>query len=372
MKITHVNSYIIQVPPPGMGGPRWMFVKLGTDDGIEGIGECAYHCDRLPRAAKLLLDEYAERVVIGHDPFRIEKLWWEIYGGHHLRHPAPVLMSVLSGIEMACWDIMGKALNQPVYNLLGGMVHEKLRAYSYLYGWAPGEAPQKAADRALNYVEQGFTAIKLDPIGGLPPDELKTHRHAAEVIRQIREAVGDSCDILIGTHGQLTTASAIRFAKRIEQYDPLWYEEPVAPDSIAEMARVARSTSIPIATGERLITRFDFAPLLEQQAAAILQMDLSICGGILETKKIASMAECHHAQIAPHLWGGPVCGAASIQVDTCSPNFLIQEGMERWDGFTADLLREPIRWENGYIIPPTKPGLGIELNEDVLKTHLVT
>ena len=185
----------------------------------------------------------------------------------------------------------------------------------------------------------------------------------------MREAVGSKCDLLIGTHGQMTTHSAIRLAKRLEKYDPLWFEEPVPPENVDEMARVARSTSIPVATGERLSTVYEFTQLLEKQAAAILQMALGRVGGILEAKTIAGMAEAHYAQIAPHLFCGPVEGAANIQIDTCSPNFLIQESIETWGGFHAELLKEPIRWEDGYIIPPTRPGLGVELNEEVVARH---
>ena len=185
----------------------------------------------------------------------------------------------------------------------------------------------------------------------------------------MREAVGDRCDILVGTHGQMVTSSAIRLAKRLEPYDPLWFEEPVPPENRREMARVARSTSIPIATGERLSTKYEFAELLQRQAASILQMALGRVGGILEAKKIAGMAEAHYAQIAPHLWTGPIEGAANIQIDTCSPNFLIQESIEMWGGFHAEIVKEPIQWEKGYIIPPTKPGLGVELNEKVAEAH---
>ena len=180
------------------------------------------------------------------------------------------------------------------------------------------------------------------------------------------------CDLLIGTHGQMTTSSAIRLAKRLEPYDPLWFEEPVPPENVAEMARVARQTSIPIATGERLATKYEFARLLEKQAASILQLALGRSGGILEGKKIAGMAEAHYAQIAPHLYCGPIEGAANIQLDTCSPNFLIQESIETWGGFHAEILKEPVRWEDGYIIPPTKPGLGVELDEDVAAKHPYT
>ena len=163
--------------------------------------------------------------------------------------------------------------------------------------------------------------------------------------------------------------SAIRLAKRIEPYEPLWFEEPVPPENRDEMGRVARSTSIPVATGERLSTKYEFRELLEKQAAAILQMALGRVGGILEAKKIAGMAEAHYAQIAPHLYTGPIEGAANIQIDTCSPNFLIQESIEQWGGFHAEILAEPIRWEKGYIIPPTKPGLGVEINEEVAAKH---
>jgi len=194
---------------------------------------------------------------------------------------------------------------------------------------------------------------------------LESLENAEAVVRSVREAVGGKCDLLIGTHGQMTTHSAIRLAKRLEKYDPLWFEEPVPPENIDEMARVARFTSIPIATGERLSTVYEFAELLEKQAAVILQMALGRVGGIMEAKTIAGMAEAHYAQIAPHLFCGPIEAAANIQIDTCSPNFLIQESIETWGGFHAKLLKEPLQWEDGYIIPPTKPGLGVELNEEV-------
>jgi len=195
---------------------------------------------------------------------------------------------------------------------------------------------------------------------------------AESFVKNIREAVGSKCDLLFGTHGQMTSSSAIRLAKRLERFDPLWLEEPVPPENAEEMARVARSTSIPIATGERLATKHDFARLLQKQAASILQMNLGRVGGILEAKKIAGIAEAHYAQIAPHLYCGPIVGAANIQIAACSPNFLIQEGIESWGGFHADILKEPVRWEDGYIIPPGRPGLGVELNEEVAVEHPYT
>jgi len=308
----------------------------------------------------------------------VERLWRTLYSSGYAEHPDLTMMGVISALEMACWDIMGKALNQPIYNLLGGRYHDKLRSYTYIYARTPGEPsvhtdPERAASRAADYVEQGFTAIKFDPVGPIVASpkqlSLETLRNAEMVVRRVREAVGDKCDILVGTHGQMTTSSAIRLAKRLEKYDPLWFEEPVPPENRDEMARVARSTSIPIATGERLATKYEFAELLEKQAASILQMALGRVGGILEAKKIAGMAEAHYAQIAPHLYTGPIEGAANIQIDTCSPNFLIQESIETWGGFHAEILKEPIHWEDGYIIPPAKPGLGVELNEEVAARH---
>jgi galactonate dehydratase len=229
----------------------------------------------------------------------------------------------------------------------------------------------------VEYVQQGFTALKFDPAGPYTAFDGRQLRLAdldrcERFARQLREAVGLKADLLFGTHGQRTAAGAIRLAKRLEPYDPLWFEEPVPPDAPQEMAKVARATSIPIATGERLATKYDFARVLQTGAAAILQMNLGRVGGLLEAKTIAAMAEVHHVQIAPHLYCGPIVGAANIQLATCSPNFLVLEGIERWDGFHAQILKTPIRWEAGYVIPPTEPGLGVELNEAVIRNHPYT
>jgi 2-dehydro-3-deoxyphosphogalactonate aldolase len=386
MKITDVKTWVVANPPPHHGGPYWVFLKLTTDDKIEGFGE-SYGVPFDPNLVARLIEDVAERHVIGSDPFGIERLWRIIYSSGYTQHPDLSLVGVLSGIEMACWDIIGKALDQPIYNLLGGRVHEKLRSYTYLYpppdDLAPGREtedamevanifgdPELAPKRAAQYVEQGFTAVKFDPVmpmSAFDPRQLSLEAldNAELVIRNMREAVGSKCDLLVGTHGQMTTSSAIRLARRLERFDPLWFEEPVPPENVDEMARVARSTSIPVASGERLATKYEFARLLEKQAAAILQPALGRVGGILEAKKIAGMAEAHYAQVAPHLYCGPMEAAANIQLATCSPNFLIQESIETFAGFYAEILKEPIEWEDGYIIPPTKPGLGIELNEEV-------
>lgn len=231
--------------------------------------------------------------------------------------------------------------------------------------------------RALEYVEQGFTALKFDPAGaytiydGRQPT-LEALERSELFMKRIREAVGNRADLLFGTHGQFTAAGAIRLARRLQPYDPLWFEEPVPPENPAEMAKVARQTTIPIATGERLTTKYEFARVLEAQAAAILQQALGRVGGILEAKKIAGMAETYYAQIAPHLYCGPIEGAANVQLSTCMLNFLILEGIQTWDGFHAELLKNPMRWQDGYVIPPTAPGLGVELNEAVAEAHPYT
>jgi 2-dehydro-3-deoxyphosphogalactonate aldolase len=342
MKITDVKTFVVGNPPPHYGGLYWIFVKLTADDGVEGFGE-VYSVPFHPNTVTQMIQDVGERYVIGSDPFKIERLWRIVYSSGYTQHPDLSLLGIISGIEMACWDIIGKELNKPIYELLGGQVHEKIRSYTYLYPENPGDLgvftdPERAAERAAAYVEQGFTGVKFDPVmpfSAFDPRQLSLEQLeiAENVVRNVREAVGSRCDLLIGTHGQMTTSSAIRLAKRLERFDPLWLEEPVPPENVEEMARVARSTSIPVATGERLTTKYEFVTLLEKQAASILQFALGRVGGILEAKKIAGMAEAHYAQLAPHLYCGPIEGAANIQIDTCSPNFLIQEGIETWTGF---------------------------------------
>ena len=223
----------------------------------------------------------------------------------------------------------------------------------------------------------GFTGIKFDPAApysSFDPRQpsLESMALCAKFCKLIREAVGTKADLLFGTHGQFTASGAIRFAKQIEPYNPLWFEEPTPPDRPEEMALVARGTSIPIATGERLTTKYEFGRVLENRAASILQMALGRVGGIWEAKKIAGMAEVNYAQIAPHLYAGPIEAAANIQYATSLPNFLILESIETFGGFYAKLLKKPIRWEQGYVIPPTGPGLGVELNEEVALAHPYT
>jgi len=382
MKITDLKTWVVANPPPHFGGRYFIFVKLATDGGTEGIGE-VYAATFGPRVIVKMIEDVFARFVIGADPFKIEKLWRNVYGSGYNLRPDVSLMGVLSGLEMACWDIIGKELNKPVCELLGGRVHDKLRSYTYLYpsgadrGNRVYSDPDLAAARAAEYVELGFTAIKFDPAGpysvydGRQPS-LEDLERSARFVKQIREAVGTRADLLFGTHGQFTAAGALRLARRIEPWEPLWFEEPTPPENPREMARVARRTSIPIATGERLTTKYEFARVLEHQAASILQPALGRVGGLLEAKKIAGMAETHYAQIAPHLYCGPVEGAANIQLSACSPNFLLLESIHTWGGFHAEILKKPVRWQDGYVLPPDAPGLGVELNEQVAEANPYT
>ena len=378
MKIVELKTWVVGNPPPHFGGRYFIFLQITTDTGLQGIGE-VYAATFGPKTVVRMIEDVFARRVLDRDPFQIEKLWRDIYSSGYSQRPDPSLMGVLSGIEMACWDIVGKELGRPVYDLLGGRVRERLRSYTYIYPDAGEGAefyqdPDRSAAKALEYIDAGFTALKFDPAGpytiwdGRQP-ELDAIDRSVEFMRKIRGKVGTRADLLFGTHGQFTPSGAIRLARQLEPWDPLWFEEPTPPENPDGMAQVARQTSIPIATGERLTTKYEFARVLQTGAASILQMALGRVGGILEGKKIASMAETYHAQIAPHLYCGPVAGAAGIQLATCTPNFLVLEGIERWDGFHAEILKTPIQWEEGYVIPPTAPGLGVEIDEDVAAAH---
>ncbi|HEY0213208.1 MAG TPA: mandelate racemase/muconate lactonizing enzyme family protein [Paenirhodobacter sp.] len=378
MKLVRCQTHIVAVPPPHIGGMYWIFVTLRTDDGIEGVGE-VYAATFHPKVMVPAIEDVFERLLRGEDPHHVERFFRRAYSSGFTQRPDLTMMGVVSGLEMACWDIIGKAAGKPVYELIGGKVHDRLRSYTYLYPVAPSGAHdyeniELSVDCALDYMEQGFTALKFDPAG--PYTAYSGHQLSLEDMersetfcRRIRAAVGNRCDILFGTHGQMTVSGAIRLARRLEPYDPLWFEEPVPPGQSEAMARVADHTTIPIAAGERLTTKYEFHDLLRHGGASILQMNLGRVGGILEAKKVAALAEVHYAQIAPHLYNGPVGAAASIQLATATPNFLIQESIGRWDGFHAEVLEEPLTWKDGYIIPSDRPGLGITLNMDVIAAH---
>lgn len=378
MKVISLQTHVVATPSPHVGGMYWIFVMLKTDCGIEGVGEI-YATTFHPSAMLPLIDDVFSRYLLDQDPHHVERFFRLAYSSGFTQRPDLTMMGVVSGLEMACWDIIGKAAGKPVYELLGGRVHERLRSYTYLYprnsaGEYDYSDPDLAAECAAENVARGFTAVKFDPAG--PYSAYSGHQLSMEVLercetfcRRIREAVGDDADLLFGTHGQMVPSSAIRLAKRLEKYDPLWFEEPVPPGQEEAMARVAAATSIPIASGERLTTKQEFFRLLQAGGASILQMNLGRCGGLLEAKKIASLAEVHYAQIAPHLYNGPIGAAASFQLATCTPNFLIQESIGTWDGFHAQILKKPLHWEDGYIIPSEAPGLGVELDMDVVRAN---
>ncbi len=381
MKLTDIKTWVT-VPPTGIGGSFWVVVKITTDNGIEGIGEC-YGIPVSGDIACSMVEDTFQRFIAGEDPHNIETLFRRVYSAGFTQRPDISMMGVFSGIEIAIWDILGKVHDVPVYQLLGGRFHDRLRTYTYLYpkDLTPGaDAPDvyhdgdAAAERAMEYVEMGFTAIKQDPAGPYSFQggrELSLHElsRSETSVRRIREAVGDKADILFGTHGQMTTSSAIRLAKRLEPYDPLWFEEPCPPDQMEAIGRVVRATSIPVATGERLTTRIEFHQALKT-GVSILQPDIGRSGGIWETKKIAVMAELFNAQIAPHIYCGPIAHAAAAQVAFSSPSFLILETIQT--DFHDDILQKPLAWEAGYMPAPTEPGLGIELNEKVVEDNPYT
>ncbi len=382
MKLQQVKTWVT-VPPSGIGGAFWVIVKITTDDGIEGIGEC-YGIPVSGDVACAMVEDTFERFFAGEDAHNVETLFRRVYSAGFTQRPDLSMMGVFSGLEIAVWDILGKAHDVPVYQLLGGQFHDRLRTYTYLYPDTVNDQgnpdsgagdvyhdPEAAAERALDYVDMGFTAVKQDPAGPYSFQggrELSLHEldRCEANVRAIREAVGNRADILFGTHGQMTTSSAIRLACRLEAYDPLWFEEPCPPDQVEAIGRVAHSTSIPVATGERLTTRVEFHEVLKA-GVAILQPDIGRSGGIWETKKIATMAELFNAQIAPHIYCGPIAHAAATHLAFSCPNFLILETIQT--DFHDAVLNKPLPWEAGYMLPSSAPGLGIELNETVVEAH---
>ncbi|MCB2100052.1 MAG: mandelate racemase/muconate lactonizing enzyme family protein [Rhodobacterales bacterium] len=379
MRIAGLEVIIVGNPPPGFGGRYFQFVKLTTDDGLVGWGE-AYAASVGPEAMTRVIEDVFDRHLLGRSPFDTEAFFRRALGSGFSHRPDPTVMGAASALEMACWDIVGKALYKPVHALLGGKVWDRLRTYTYLYPGPDDDPaafyndPEAGAEQAARLVDQGFTAIKFDPAGpytpfdGRQPDRAHLER-SERFCRLIRQAVGDRADLLFGTHGQFTPAGAIRLARRLEPFDPLWFEEPVPPLDPEQMARVARATTIPIAAGERLCTKWEFNRLLRAGGAAILQMNLGRVGGILEARKITAMAEAEGAQIAPHLYCGPIVAAANAQIALGASNFLILEGIGRWEGFQAELLTRPFDWEDGHLLPPDGPGLGVEINETVARAH---
>ena len=380
MKLQDLEVIVTAPPAPGWGGRYWILVKVTTDTGIVGWGEC-YASTIGPVAMGAVIEDVFARHMQGENPENIELMFRRVFSSGFTQRPDLTVMGAFSGLEIACWDILGKDRDRPVHALIGGRMNDRIRAYTYLYPLphhdieAFWNSPEMAAESAADCVARGYTAVKFDPAG---PYTLRGgHMPAMSDISQsvafckaIREAVGDKADLLFGTHGQFTTAGAIRLGQAIEPYNPLWFEEPVPPDAVEQMAQVARSVRIPIATGERLTTKAEFAPILRSGAAAILQPALGRAGGIWEMKKVAAMAEVYNAQMAPHLYAGPIEWAANIQLAASIPNILMCECIET--PFHDQLIKSSIKVEDGFITPPTSAGLGIDVDEDLARAHPYT
>jgi L-alanine-DL-glutamate epimerase-like enolase superfamily enzyme len=382
MKLKDLEIFIVSPPAPGWGGRYWIFPKLTTDDGIIGYGEC-YASTVGPKAMVAVIEDVFSRHMAGTDPHQIELMFRRAYSSGFTQRPDPTVMGAFSGLEIACWDIIGKAAGLPVHQMLGGRINDRLRSYTYLYP-APGQEigdfwvnPDKAGEAAARFAAMGFTAVKFDPAGpytirgGHDPSGSDITRSVA-FCKAIREATGDRADLLFGTHGQFNVGGAIRMGQALEPYGPLWYEEPIPPDNLLDFAEVQRGVRIPVATGERFTTKAEFATVLRTGGARILQPALGRAGGILEGKKIAAIAEVFTAQVAPHLYAGPVEWAANIQLGASIPNLLMVETIETGGTFHLKLIRNSIRWEDGYVIVPDGPGLGIDFDEDVARAHPLT
>ena len=377
MKLQDLEVIVTAPPAPGWGGRYWILVKLTTDTGIVGWGEC-YAASVGPEAMRGIIEDVFNRHMAGETPENIELMFRRSYSSGFTQRPDLSVMGAFSGLEIACWDILGKDRDRPVYALIGGCMNPRVRAYTYLYPLPHHDlaafwtSPDMAAESAAECVARGYTAVKFDPAG--PYTMRGGHMPAMRDISQsvafcaaIRDAVGDKADLLFGTHGQFTTAGAIRLGQAIAPYSPLWYEEPIPPDNVPQMAQVARAVGIPIATGERLTTKAEFAPVLRDGAASILQPALGRSGGIWETKKIAAMAEVYNAQMAPHLYAGPIEWAANIQFAVSIPNLLMAETIET--PFHDQLIKSSIRVEDGFVAAPTAAGLGIDVDEDLARAH---
>jgi galactonate dehydratase len=353
MKITAVKPILAD------GGHRnLIFVKVETDQpGLIGWGEASL--EGKPRAVAGCVEDM-EAMILGQDPTRVEHCWQILYRSGFWRLGV-IGLSALSGIDQALWDIKGKELGRPVYELLGGRVRDHVRMYTH-FG---GGTPEAMARDALGKVERGWTAIKTVPVPLTRMLDGPPVLKAAEAgLRAVREAVGDDVDILLDLHGRLTPQMAIQYGRQFEPYHPLFLEEPCQAENAAAMAPVARAVSTPIATGERLFTRWGFREILEQKAASLLQPDTCHAGGISEVRKIAAMAEVYYAGLAPHNPYGPVSTAACVQVDLVCPNFVIQEVVDPERTPEAqELVKEPLPIVNGQILPPTRPGIGIEVDE---------
>ncbi|KZN26131.1 D-galactonate dehydratase [Haladaptatus sp. R4] len=347
--------------------PRWLFLRIETSDGLVGWGEPVVEgrVKTVRGAVEELMDDY----LVGEDPMPVEDHWQRLYRGGFYRG-GPVLMSAIAGIDQALWDIRGKAFGAPVYDLLGGPVRDRVRVYQ----WVGGDRPAGVAEAAREKVDAGFTALKMNATPELRRiDTPAAVDSVGERLETVREEVGPDVDIGVDFHGRVAKSMAKRLADVLEPHDPFFIEEPVLPEQNEFLPQLAAHTSIPIATGERMYSRWDFKEVFESGAVDVIQPDLSHAGGITETHKIASMAEAYDVALAPHCPLGPVALASCLQVDACSPNALIQEQSldihYNEGGDVLDYLADPsvFDYEDGYVSLPGAPGLGVEPDEETLR-----
>lgn len=362
MKIIDIHTYGVN-----LGSGNHVFVKVLTDEHLYGVGE-AYRVG--PDRAVEQTVQYLKEWLIGQDPTRIEHLWRLMYNGS--RFPGgSMLNAAISGIETALWDLKGKIHGVPVYQLLGGRCRDKVRVYLGI----GGDTPQKVADAARQAAARGFTAVKTSPFPA-DPEKLpwaQVLKGAAARLEAIRRAVGDDMDIALDPHARLFEPyRALELAEAVQPYRPLFFEEPLRPENISAMAALKHKLPIPLATGEMLYTKYEFVDLITAGAVDIVQPDLVLCGGILESKKIAAIAEAHYLTVAPHSPLGPVSTAVSTHFAASTGNFLILEYRIDSEGPNRKLVREPLKFDNGYVLIPETPGLGIELNEDAFRGQPLT
>jgi galactonate dehydratase len=362
MKIVDVKTSVL-----GTAWRNLTFVRVLTDEGLEGVGEV-----RMVNHTDALLGYLAEAVpnhVLGRDPGNIEDMVQRMYR-HDYARVDEVGMSAIAALEVACWDILGKALGQPVYKLLGGAVRDRIKAYAN--GWYTVErTPEQFYLAARRVMERGYRALKLDPFGaGFYELERAERLRAVALVEAVRDAIGPDCELLIEMHGRFNPVTAVQMARELEPFAPSWVEEPVPPENLAALKKAAEQITIPVATGERIHTRYEYRQLFELQAADIIQPDISHFGGLLETKKLAAWADAYYLLVAPHNVGGPVSTAAALHFAASTPNFKIQEHFndfaEGWVKQSAPGNPEVV---DGYFALPQGPGLGVTLNEEVVREH---
>ena len=365
MQITDIKTFLIH---PGRA-KNLCFVKIETDEGIYGWGECYTQSDRDVQITAHV--DQLKRYLIGRDPTNIKHFTQMAFDDFAGRRGSMDYYCAISGLEHAMWDIAGKAYGAPVHKLIGGACRDKIRVYAN--GWSGGNpTPDSLAERASEVIEAGFTALKFDPI----PGRWRTYVSkdvedaAVENVRAVREAVGPDVDILVEMHRRLAPMHAVRIAHEIERYRPFWYEEPILAENIPALASVRQKINIPVVTGEELYTKFEFREVFERQAADILNPDVCNVGGILELKEIAAMAEPYFVVISPHNFNSTTVGlAATIQVSAAIPNFLITEYFVNLEELGRDIAKNPFEVKDGYIQIPDAPGLGIDLDEERLAAY---